>query len=1063
MTFALIIIGSILLLGVVAALLSWGDKDEPVVKAEGDCASCSSRSECKLADVVKECRGKEQGARNMVQGVRSKDQGRKGILTLLISYPLLFAPCTLLTSCSTQKNTAGSRFWHAFNARYNTYFNGSQAFIEGSEAQEKGHQDNYTELLPLYPSSNKTTRSIGAGQFDRTIEKMEKAIKLHSIKKRPQWTSGRRKTEKDREWLNRREYNPFLWKAWLLMGKAQFQKGEFEEAAATFSYMSRLYQTQPHIRGIARAWLVKSYTESGWLYEAEDVIRNQRRDSLDWRAVKDWDYAYADYYIHNGQYEEAIPYLREVISHERRRLQRAREWFIMGQLQAQLGHRDEAYYAYKRVLRLSPPYQLAFNARIAQTEVMAAGQSRKMISRLKRMAASDNNKDYLDQVYYAIGNIYLTERDTANAIWAYETGNEKATRSGIEKGVLLLKLGNLYWQLEKYSEARRCYGEAIGLLDRERPDYAQLSQRSKVLDELVPHTETIHLQDSLQALAHMSEADRLAAIDRVIEQLKEKERKEEEARLEAENELAQQQNLGNVDNNNRPTNPLASNAGQQSGTWYFYNPQAVSQGKQQFQRLWGKRENVDNWQRINKTVVNLNPENPENADNPDNLDNTDNPDNPVLSANPEKQERAEAADSTATDSVSSDPHTREYYLAQIPFTEEQMAASNALLADGLFHAGIILKDKLDNLRLSERMLTRLTSQHTDYEHNDEAWYHLYLLYARQGRMNEARLCLSHMTASYPESQWTILLNDPYYEENARFGTHIEDSIYAATYDAFRENRFDVVKANTALSADRFPQGAHRPKFIFIEGLSLLNEGHADQCLTHMKEVVEKYPESEVSQLAGMIVKGVQEGRRLHGGTFDLGDVWSRRDSVMNRRDSLAADTLSKVRDTRFAFVIAYKPDSINGNQLLFELARYNFTNYLVRNFEINVENDEGISRMVVSGFLSYDEVRQYVRLLYADEQMNAALTGCRHLLISEENLRKLGTSFSYNDYDEFYERELAPLDISNEQLLSNPETVVEEPEETNGDNNNENPDDDLFGPDAPVNNGYIDFDEDFYR
>lgn len=31
------------------------------------------------------------------------------------------------------------------------------------------------------------------------------------------------------------------------MGKSQFQKGEFEEAAATFGYMARLYQTQPVI------------------------------------------------------------------------------------------------------------------------------------------------------------------------------------------------------------------------------------------------------------------------------------------------------------------------------------------------------------------------------------------------------------------------------------------------------------------------------------------------------------------------------------------------------------------------------------------------------------------------------------------------------------------------------------------------------------------------------------------------------------------------------------------------------------------------------------------------
>ncbi|MBO6041354.1 MAG: tetratricopeptide repeat protein, partial [Oscillospiraceae bacterium] len=126
-----------------------------------------------------------------------------------------------------------------------------------------------------------------------------------------------------------------------------------------------------------------------------------------------------------------------------------------------------------------------FNARIAQTEVMGQSNARGMISKLKRMAANDNNKDYLDQVYYAIGNIYLAQKDTTKAISAYEKGNEKATRSGIERGVLLLRLGDLYWTLEKYNDAQRCYSAAIGMLDKDRDDYNELSQRSKVLDVLV--------------------------------------------------------------------------------------------------------------------------------------------------------------------------------------------------------------------------------------------------------------------------------------------------------------------------------------------------------------------------------------------------------------------------------------------------------------------------------------------------------------------------------------------------------------------------------------------------
>ncbi len=1059
MDFLLIAIISLIALGAIAAIFSIGDKDTPVVKAENDCAACSSRSECKLADVVE---SRRQATSNKLQETGGKSCGHTPALLLYLLALLLIA-----TGCSTKKNTPQSRFWQAFTARYNTYFNGSQAFIEGSLEKENGNRDNCTELIPLYPVVNKGSRELGKGNFERAIEKSQKAIKMHSIKRRPEWNKNRRKTAKDIAWLNRREYNPFLWRAWLLMGKSQFQQGLFEEAAATFSYMSRLYQSQPAINGIARAWQAKSYLQMDWVYDAEDVIVKQRRDTIHYRAVKDWDYTFADYYIHAHRYDEAIPYLRKVIKHEKRRKQKAREWFLMGQLQALLGHREEAYKAFKHVVRLNPPYELEFNARIAQTEVMAAGNSKRMVKRLKRMAASDNNKDYLDQIYYAMGNIYLTERDTLNAIEAYEKGNKKSTRNGIEKGVLLLTLGNLYWQIEKYPDAQRCYGEAIGLLDKDRKDYRQLAERSKILDELAPHAGAVELQDSLQRLAKMSEEDRNKVIDKLIADLLQKEKEERRAQEEAEAEkvLQKQAAIGNNQSSAKTQTPTMPGTGK-SGLWYFYNPQAVNQGKQAFQKQWGKRENQDNWRRINQTVVNLFPEGSEDAENPESAEGAENADNPAAND-------SIASGQAEADSAALDPHKREYYLAQIPFTEEQLAESHNLIKDGLFHSGIIFKDKLDNLTLSAKALNRLTNDYPDYEHNDEAWYHLFLLYSRQQRNDEAERCLTMLKDSFPESQWTILLSDPNFVENQRFGVHIEDSLYAATYDAFKGDRYDEVKANTQLSENRFPLGEHRPKFIFIEGLSLLNEGEATACTERMKQVVEKYPQSEVSELAGMILRGVQQGRQLHGGKFDIGDIWTRRSSDMARSDSTLADTLSVERNISYVFLLAYQPDSVNQNQLLYEMAKYNFSNYLVRNFEIAIDQDpNGLVRMLVSGFLSYDEARQYARQLYANEHMTELLHNCRSLIVSEPNLRLLGTTFSYADYEVFFEKKLAPIEISKIPLLDEPETIVQPEEEEENteeeeDGGNEQPatgDDDLF-PDSPAQQpgGYIEFDDDFWR
>ena len=952
----------------------------------------------------------------------------------------------LLASCSTEKNTSRSRWWHSFNARYNTYYNGSVAYIDASLEKENGNKDNFTEMIPMYTVGNKKSRELGKANYDKAIEKCEKAIKLHSITKRPEWTKSRRKTERDIEWLSRKEYNPFLWKAWMLMGRSQFYQGAFDEAASTFSYMCRLYATQPAIYGRARAWLAKSYIEQDWLYDAEDVIRNMQRDSIHWRAQKEWDFTYADYYIHTGDYDKAIPYLKKSIDHEMRKKQKARLCFLLGQLYAATGKNAEAYKAFKSVVRKNPPYELEFNARIAMTEVMGASQAKKMVGKLKRMAASDKNKDYLDQVYYAIGNIYLAQKDTMHAISNYEKGNKKATRSGIEKGVLLLKLGDLYWQQEKFSDAQRCYGEAIGLLDKDRKDYEQLSARSKVLDELVPYTDAIHLQDSLQALAKMSEKDRNAAIDRVIAELKRQEK--EQKRLEDEKNAQQtmQRNgaTGNRNNTNRNNHAQTQQNNRQNAVWYFYNAMAVQQGKQAFEKLWGKRENTDNWQRVNKTVVgNLNGD----AD----IELTEEQKDSIA-----KAELAQDSLEQLKDSAQNDPHKREYYLAQIPFTEDQVATSNLAIMDGLYNSGVIFKDKLDNLDLSKKQFTRLETQYPDFEQKADMYYHLFLLYSRLGQHDVAAGYVEKLKAEYPDNQWTILLTDPYFKENAQFGVHIEDSLYAATYEAFKADRLSEAKANAQISATRFPLGENRDKFLFIGGLAKLNDGDSKGCVDDMKAVVEKFPQSKLAEMAGMIVNGVNAGKPLHGARFDLGDVWTRRTAVLADSDSINAKTFDAERNTEFVFMLAYVPDSVDENKLLYQMAKVNFTHYVVRNFDLAIEDANGLRRMVVRGFRNYDEALQYARGLSEQAGLQQLLSGCKAIVISDKNLPLLGTNFSYADYQDFYDKNFAPLKISSQPLLTEPihvapkedaERETSAPAEAKaGNENNSNTDSELLLP-----------------
>ena len=924
--------------------------------------------------------------------------------------------CAVCFSCgSTKDNTAQSRFYQSFVTRFNVYHNGNEAYKEGVQAQEKGHKDNYMETIPLYVISSPTTRKMGSSNFDKAIEKAQKATKLHSIKAKPKRKAGTL-SEKDKQWYAKKEYNPFMHNVWLLMAKAQFQKGEFLEAATTFAYTARLFSDNPRVVAECRMRMAQCYAELDWNYEADNLFNQTKRDSIPYQLADEYEALYASYLLQHERFEEALPHLEKAVKrHGRTQKQKAREYYLLGQVYAMQGQDAQAYRSFQKAIAQNPPYELEFNAHIRQTEVVPASKAPGMIKTLTQMAKNPNNKDYLDQVYYAIGNIWLAQQDTLKAISNYEKGAEESTRNGVEKGILLLHLGNLYWERAKYSDAQRCYGEAVGLIDKDSKDYPQLNKRSSILDELVEHTEAIALQDSLQHLATLSEEEIYAVIDKIIEEVIKKE-EEEKKKAEEEARMARREEALSNARANQPT----MNTPQMTGgdnSWYFYNTQLVAQGKKDFQQKWGRRKLEDNWRRANKSVlaettfdeVNYDDENEMPAD-------------------------SLASDSTGVamaDSVVTDIHDRMYYLQQIPFSDEQKVESDDILKEALFNAGIIYKDKLEDFGLAEKTLKRLTDQYPDYSGMDLVYYNLYLMYSRWKKPELAALYKNKLIEEYPYSDYTVVVSDPDYADNALHGKHREDSLYAATYAAYNDGIYSQVYLNDSLSASKYALGAHRPKFMFLHAMSSLQEGDTSGFLDRLKEIVSKYPQNEISELAGLIAKGMSEGRLLTSGS--LGTIWQRRlmggGAEGGVIDSASVKPFSEERAVPFIFMLAYEDGSVNDNQLLFEIARYNFTNFMVRNFEMTMPKQGGITMLQVSGFMNYDEVWSYRQRLYAVPDMASRLAGIRSYLISEENLKLLFEGHSFDEYQQFFDEHFTTLPLPDDDQPSTLDELLFEDEE----------------------------------
>ena len=191
--------------------------------------------------------------------------------------------------------------------------------------------------------------------------------------------------------------------------------------------------------------------------------------------------------------------------------------------------------------------------------------------------------------------------------------------------------------------------------------------------------------------------------------------------------------------------------------------------------------------------------------------------------------------------------------------------------------------------------------------------------------------------------------------------------------------------------------------MFLDAALDLQQDSIDLFLEKLKEIVSKYPENEISQLAGLIAQGIQNGKILQSSSF--GSIWDRRNGTGESSDSIS-DSIPAFSDDRyqpFIFILAYPEGELNQNQLLFEVAKYNFTNYMMRNFDISFENEQGIGMMIVGEFLNFDEAYVYQRNLYDDTDMAGKLSGIKAVVITPGNLELLLKHYSFTDYQEFYE------------------------------------------------------------
>ena len=137
-----------------------------------------------------------------------------------------------------------------------------------------------------------------------------------------------------------------------------------------------------------------------------------------------------------------------------------------------------------------------------------------------------------------------------------------------------------------------------------------------------------------------------------------------------------------------------------------------------------------------------------------------------------------------------------------------------------------------------------------------------------------------------------------------------------------------------------------------------------------------------------------------------GSLLSRREQEVQSEAQEPITTKTYTADKQTPYVLLLKPsDQSSVNQLLFDLAAYNFSKFLIKDFDLAIRTIEGEKMIVISNFENYNEVLWYDKLLTTEPALTESVMAkiASRIYISNDNLA-LVTLLSLKEYNQFFKQ-----------------------------------------------------------
>lgn len=879
-------------------------------------------------------------------------------------------------SCSTEKNTFVSRSFNGVNAKYNGLFNANELLRLSLDGYRANLDESYYDIVPIDPVPSETEVEAYYSPIDTAIAKCTKVITDHSM------------PSNDKPSKKNAEHNNWIDENWITIGKASFYRRDYDGAMRNFKFIKKFFEEDAS-NYVGELWMAKTNIKLGQLTEAKFNIDNldkaleeqksgeaskkeetakkskskskaakqnskkgsskekeKKKAKFPKKIMFDFEKTKADLALANNDKGKAILHLEESLKHGKKSSEVGRVHFVLGQLYEEQGNVQDAARHYKKAKKKNIPFKMAFTARMKYSMLNNSGKQRK---ELKKMLRDAKNAEFKDQIYYALAQVELSEGNEDLAVDYLTECAFYSSKNTRQKGMAYEQLGDLRFAKRDYIRAQKYYDSCAVVIGDDYPNADAIRSKASNLADLVIAVETAQLEDSLQRIAKLDPEAQEAFLKNVIKKTKE----EEQARKqrEAEKLRALQASQG----------AFNQNSGSNSSKFYWNNPKTMAEGYDEFVKLWGKRENTDDWRRSQKTQV--------------------------VEFKEDEQDTTAAIDSLDQNAeILADTLTVEYLSAKLPKTEEDFAASNARLLEALYNSGVIYKEQLNEKELAKKQFNSVIDREVESEFNLMSAFQLYKMY-ETADPTAAATQKGYILDNYPNSDYANFLRDPDYFIKKKERDALAEQEYVTVLNRYNRKVYAPVQAKAEEVIENELDNEFRSKYMLLYALCLgQTTEDKKELLPILERVKKEYPKTPEATRAQELIDIINNGYSVNQPTnFD-------------KKFDFAYE------EKQVHFVLIFLGEKDNPDLSKNKISDFNKEFFPKSKVKVSSKlYGDNQSVIALQDFATENDAKDYVRKYKATRKYLLDLQKATIIVITPKNMKTLFDNHDLQQYQLFYD------------------------------------------------------------